>query len=342
MMHKKLLLVKMSSLGDLLHTMPAVTDALLNNPDLKVDWLCEAPFVNIARLHQGVSVIRHDRLHWKQHRLSPTTLKEQWAFYKDLRANKYDLVIDAQGRIKSARVGWLSGAPVHGLDKNSATDPVTSFYYKKSYSLSKHMNSVDRARQLFGQALGYQPSGLPDFGIKASHLAPCPSEYQGQLIFFHGTTWSSKHWPDSQWLELMALAKHQAQRVLLPWGNEREKERAEKLVVESGWGTVLPKMNLWDLSGVIAQSSGAVGVDTGLMHVAAAMMVPTVSIFGSTSIKLTGSQGRYVDNIQSNFQCSPCGMKECPVQVDGSPPCYTEISASLVWKQLESLKKENK
>ncbi|SEQ91939.1 heptosyltransferase-1 [Amphritea atlantica] len=336
-MMKKILLVKMSSLGDLLHTMPAVTDALANIEGLKIDWLCEEPFVDIARLHPGVNVIPHGRLRWKKRRFALETLTEQYHFYKALRQTKYDLVIDAQGRIKSARVGWLSGAPVCGPDKYSATDPETRVFYKQGISTLSVTNAVDKVRLLFSRALDYELAGDACFGIEAGKLASCPENWQGKYVFFHGTTWQSKHWPEREWIRLLELAKKREKGVLLPWANEEERLRAERIVSQAGWGEILPKMSLWDLCGIIARSNGAVGVDTGLMHVAAAMGIPTVSVFGSTSVALTGAQGNNVTNLQAQYECSPCKEKCCPRLEEGEPPCYSSLPGDFVWQQLQNL-----
>ncbi|MCY0966365.1 glycosyltransferase family 9 protein [Parathalassolituus penaei] len=131
--------------------------------------------------------------------------------------------------------------------------------------------------------------------------------------------------------------REKQERGLLPWGNADEHAMAEHLVAAAHRGTVLPRMNLWDLSGVIAQASGAVDVDTGLMHVAASMVVPTVSIFGSTSVALTGAMGARVVNLHADYECSPCRLKICPKLQGGSPTCYGELGFSKVWSQLMNL-----
>ncbi len=327
---KRILIIKMSALGDILHTLPAVTDALKANPDICFDWLCEQPFMDVARLHPAVrQVIGHPRLRWKKNRWSMQTLREQLSFYKALRHEKYDLVIDAQGRIKSARVGWLSGSPVVGLDKDSATDSETRLFYRQGYNVPRDMNAVERVRKLFAQALGYQYQGEPDFGIQGHRLDNAFPEYTGAWICFHGTTWASKHWPEANWIDLLAQAKQEQQMVLLPWGSEQERQRAERLTTEAQWGVVLPKLSLWQLSGIISRCAAAVGVDTGLMHIAAACGVPTVSVFGSTSIALTAAHGERVINLASSYSCSPCLKKVCPLNEE-SPPCYAELNATRV------------
>lgn len=337
---KRVLIIKMSALGDILHTLPAITDALKADPEICFDWLCEEPFMDIARLHPAVNkVIGHGRLRWKKQRLAGATLKEQLAFYRHLRREKYDLVIDAQGRIKSARVGWLTGAPVVGLDKLSATDPETRWLYRKGYPVPRDMNAVERVRSLFSQALGYEISGEPDFGIRADKLDQSVTTDGSRWIFFHGTTWASKHWPEENWVDLLLLAKQEQQQVLLPWGNDNEKSRAERLVDAAQWGTVLPKMTLWQLSGLISRCEAAVGVDTGLMHIAAACGVPTVSLFGSTSVTLTGAKGKQVINLASSYECSPCLKKVCPLN-ENSPPCYAELNAQRVRETIRELVKK--
>jgi len=334
----KILIVKMSALGDILHTLPAVTEALKADPDLIIDWLCEEPFSDIARLHPGIQqVIPHGRLRWKKQRLAMATLKEQWSFYRWLREQDYDLVIDAQGRIKSARVAWLSGAPVVGVDSNCATDSETRFFYKTGYSVSAS-NAIDKTRQLFSQALNHPMSGAADFGIDINALDECPEQWKNHLVFLHGTTWDSKHWPEEYWVELLKLAKQADKKVLLPWGSTKEQDRAQRLVDKAGWGEVLPKCSLWKLSSIIAHSSGAVGVDTGLMHVAAGIGIPTVSIFGSTSVVLTGAMGKQVTNLQSSYECSPCRLKQCPkLNRQDIPPCYGYLSAQYVFDALMKL-----
>ncbi|WP_430460513.1 lipopolysaccharide heptosyltransferase I [Thalassolituus sp. LLYu03] len=334
---KRVLVIKMSALGDILHTLPAVSDALRAYPDIQFDWLCEEPLMDVAKLHSSVAnVIGHGRLRWKKSRLSLATLKEQFTFYRSLRRNRYDLVIDAQGRVKSARVGWLTGAPVVGLDQHSATDTETRWFYSKGYPVPRDMNAIERVRSLFAQALNYSYSGEPDFGIDHERLDPCLPELSGAWIFLHGTTWASKHWPESQWIELLKIARREQKPVLLPWGSDTEKTRAERMVDAAEWGIVLPKMRLWQLSGLISRCEATVGVDTGLMHIAAACGVPTVSIFGSTSVALTGAMGHLVKNLSSEFECSPCLKKNCPLN-EKSPPCYQELSAQRVRDAINQL-----
>lgn len=336
-MPTRVLIVKMSALGDILHTLPALTDAVRAIPGIEFDWICEEPFKDIARLHPAVKqVFPHGRLRWKKKRLAKETLAEQFSYYRHIRQTPYDLIIDAQGRIKSARVGWLCKGTLVGLDKHSATDGETSIFYRQGYPVPRKMNAVERVRLLFAQALNYELNGEPDFGVRAELLNQEFPEHSGKLIFFHGTTWQSKHWPEQKWLNLLALAKGADKPVILPWGNAIEKERAQRLTEQADWGEVLEKMNLWQLSGVISRCEAAVGVDTGLMHVAAATGIPTISIFGSTSVELTGACGSQVTNLDaSSYECSPCLKQVCRINTD-MPPCYDDIPADRVWNNLQT------
>lgn len=340
-MARQILIIKMSALGDVLHTLPALTDACRHFPDIRFDWVCEEPFSDVARLHPAVRhIYPHGRLRWKKKRIAIRTLREQLAYYRKLRQCDYDTIIDAQGRIKSARVGWLCKGRLVGLDKTSATDAETACFYKQGFHVPRSMNAVERIRQLFAQALGYRDPiseyDPPCFGIDSAALSQGYDNYQSSLIFFHGTTWDSKHWPEPSWADILDIARQKAVSVVLPWGNDIEKRRAEKLVKQVGWGDVLPRLSLWELFGVISRCDGAIGVDTGLMHVSAAIGIPTVSVFGSTSVNLTGACGQQVENMASSYHCSPCLKQVCSINAE-KPPCYDELLPSLVWQTLQGL-----
>lgn len=336
-----ILIVKMSSFGDLIHTLPAITDASRALPGIRFDWVCEEPFRDVPRLHPQVEkVFCHGRLRWRKKRMARATLKEQYHFYKTLRESGYDAIIDAQGRVKSAKVSWLAKGPAYGLDKFSATDTETRFFYNHVFSIPKSVNATERIRILFARSLKYSLQGKADFGVKQSRLCSDYPEFAGSLILFHGTTWDSKYWLESEWIELISLARQRNIDVLLPWGNQKEQHLATRLTQQAGWGTVLPKLSIWELAGITSRCRGAIGVDTGLMHLAAAIGTPTVAIFGSTSTRLTGAHGDKVVNLQSSLACSPCMKKICPLTDNDRPPCYLKVPAHKVWETLSTLIKE--
>ena len=160
------LLVRLSSMGDLIHTLPAITDLARHRPDVQLDWLCEAAFADIARLHPFIHRVHEMRWrHWRKHLFQAATRQQIRSLQRTLKAAHYDRVLDSQGLIKSALFAQFAAAPVHGLDKHSAREPLAALFYQHRYPVAKDQPAVERNRQLFAQAFGYSPQGAPDFGI---------------------------------------------------------------------------------------------------------------------------------------------------------------------------------
>jgi heptosyltransferase-1 len=161
-------------------------------------------------------------------------------------------------------------------------------------------------------------------------------------MLFHGTTWASKHLPDNLWREIADLASDDGYRVMLAWGNEVERQRAQWIATDRPDVTVLERTTLTDLARTIAGVSGAIAVDTGLGHMAAALGIPCVSVYGSTDSTLTGAVGSHQSLIQSRYACSPCLLKQCPKLTETvlNPPCYNasaanpKLSAAAIWQTL--------
>jgi heptosyltransferase-1 len=152
----------------------------------------------------------------------------------------------------------------------------------------------------------------------------------------HGTTWDTKLWPESYWCDLARLTVESGRKVVLPWGNDEEKSRAERIASDIDGVEVLPKMGLNALNAYLAHAQAVVGVDTGLSHVVAALEVPSVAIYGATDAVLTGVLGPKVDVLSSALACAPCLSKQCthPDRNDGNPvqpPCYRSIAPQRVF-----------
>jgi len=170
------LLVRLSSMGDLIHTLPAITDLARHRPDVQLDWLCEAAFADIARLHPFIRRVHEMRWrYWRKHLFQAATRQDIRRLQRSLKAAQYDRVLDSQGLIKSALFANFATAPVHGLDKHSAREPLAALFYQHRYPVAKDQPAVERNRQLFAQAFGYTPQGTPDFGIAI------PAEAAGSL-----------------------------------------------------------------------------------------------------------------------------------------------------------------
>jgi heptosyltransferase-1 len=330
------LIIKTSSLGDVLHTLPAVTDAAIHVPGIRFDWVVEETFVEVPGWHAAVDgVIAVAIRRWKRRPFHVLRLGEPQAAVKQLRKQKYDRIIDAQGLVKSAVISRFARGPRYGLDRSSAREPLAARAYNRAFPIPRQQHAVARVRQLFAAALGYEtPMTRPDYGIRERFAA---QQRQSCLVFLHGTTWSTKHWPDAYWVELAAMAVANGLQVKIPWGNAAERQRAEKIAAVHRGVEVLPRMQLGELAAVIARASGVVGVDTGLVHLAAALGTPCVTLYGATDPGLIGTVGDAQVHLQASFPCAPCHERKCSYRGAAGvfPACYGDLPPARVWQTLD-------
>lgn len=292
---KRVLIVKTSSMGDVLHTLPALTDAINVYPDIRFDWAVEEGFAQIPSWHQAVdTVIPVAIRRWRKNWFSAPIRAERAQFRQTIQAHHYDAVIDAQGLLKSALlVTRYAKGTKHGYSRQSAREPLASFFYDIRHDVSKKMHAVERIRQLFALSLNYPiPQSQGDYGI-AQHFLSLPSfDERPYLVFLHATTRDEKHWLESHWRELIALLADSGLRIKLPWGAEHEHQRAIRLANDFDYVDVLPKMSLAEVAQVIAGAKSVVSVDTGLSHLTAALDKPNITLFGPTDPGLIGGYGK--------------------------------------------------
>ncbi len=350
----RVLIVKTSSMGDVIHTLPALTDAGKIFPDITFDWVVEESFAEIPGWHPLVkNVIPMAWRRWRKNLLSKQTFQEWRQFQKKLRATHYDLIIDAQGLLKSAVITCIAKGARHGLDWQSAREPLSSIFYQNTYPVLRAQHAITRVRALFSQALQYTlPNTVPDYGIDRKKLAGENSE-SPYLIFLHGTTWSTKHWPEEYWKDLAKRVNEAGFKVKLPWGNAAEHERASRIAASTAHAEVLPRLNLAGIAKILAGAKAIVAVDTGLCHLAAALDVPTISLYGPTDPALSGALGQSQTHLSANFPCAPCFGKTCTYRSNGgaspSPPsdfksglaadaiCFTSLAPAVVWGALSAV-----
>ncbi|HGO5815944.1 TPA: lipopolysaccharide heptosyltransferase RfaC [Mannheimia haemolytica] len=290
----KILIVKTSSMGDVLHTLPALTDMQNAIPDLKVDWVVEENFAEIPAWHSAVNnVIPVAIRRWRQNLCQRQTWVEWQQFLKQLKREQYDAVIDAQGLIKSAvLVTRQANGKKFGYDKNSAREGLSSLFYDEKFDIPYQQHAVERIRKLCAKSLGYAlPEEQGDYRI-AQHFAKNPTKTTAYIMLIHATTRADKHWQEAYWAELLQTLDKFNIEVRLPWGNQTEKERAERLAKVANNVTVLPKMSLTDIANQLAGAKAVVSVDTGLSHLAAALDKPNVILYGATDPKLIGAYGK--------------------------------------------------
>lgn len=328
----KVLIVKTSSLGDVIHTLPALTDAQNVYPTIQFDWIIEPAFAEIPTWHASVQrVFSAPFRRWRKN-IKGALQGEFQSFVKQLRMTSYDAIIDAQGLLKSALITRLAKGSRLGFNWQSAREPIASFFYQKRYQVATHQHALTRIRQLFAMALHYPlPVSPANYGLSYSHQA-----IENQILFLHGTTWPTKHWPQAYWQELARYATQAGFNVLLPWGNTQEYKRAQYIQQKNPKIAVLPALSLTQLARLISQVKGVVALDTGLTHLAAALNVPTLSLYGPTDRHKTGPIGLAQYPIQAPLACAPCFARTCrqAPALSLKPPCLQAIMPAQIWQQL--------
>ena len=341
-----ILFVKLTSMGDLIHALPALTDASRAIPNISFDWVIDKNFSEVALWHPAVkNIIPTAHRKWRKNFYQSLKNGEISQFLTALRKEKYDLVIDGQSSLKSAIAMLLSRGPRHGLDKKSARESwVSSIAYQKTYFVDKDMHAIKRLRLLFAQILQYPyPDTQPDYGITdypfPSLKIDLPTPY---LVFVHNASWSSKLWPESHWHQLIEYAAQDGLNVLLPWGNASEKQRAEKIAAGHSNTYVLPFCTLSEQAKILKGSKGAVCSDTGLSHLAAALNVPAVTFYGSTNVKLIGTTGLHQQHLISSFPCTLCYKYDCNYgnETHTEPLCLAAIKPEIVWNSFKQIMTE--
>jgi heptosyltransferase-1 len=289
----RVLLVKTSSLGDVVHNLPVIADILAHRPAAEFDWVVEEPFADIPRLHPRVErVIPVALRRWRRSLHRAAIWREISVVRRALRAQPYDLVLDTQGLVKSALLAKLAHGPVHGQDRGTAREPFAASFYDCAHHIARGRHAVVRNRELAARAFGYPlPGTPPDYGIRAP-ADPLPVELPRDcVVCLHGTSRDSKLWPEAHWIELSRGLLARGVTPLLAWGSEIERARAERIAAAAS-ARVLPRLAIRDLAAVLGHARGVVGVDSGLTHLAVALDRPTVAIYTDTDPLLTGVHPR--------------------------------------------------
>ncbi len=286
----RLLIVKTSSLGDVIHNLPVLADILAQHPDMHFDWVVEESFADIPALHPAVSAVIPVALRrWRKKPFSGATWCEMSAFRKRLQQVPYDLILDTQGLLKSALIACAARGVRHGQNRQSAREPLAALLYDHRHEVPRGGHAVVRNRQLAALALGYPlPQSPPDYGIRAPELLPALALPDLYIVALHATSRDSKLWPEMHWVTLGRQLAEQEIHLLLPWGNDKERQRAQAIAALVPQSVVLPHLRLSALASILAGARAAVGVDTGLVHLAVALGVPTVAIYTDTDPQLTG------------------------------------------------------
>ncbi|VCL20716.1 heptosyltransferase I [Burkholderia pseudomallei] len=298
---QKILIVRVSSLGDVVHNMPVIADIRRRHPDAQIDWLVEEGFADLVRLVDGVrDVLPFSLRRWRKRLSASQTWREIRAFRRRLAEERYDLVIDCQGLIKTAWVASWARGPLVGL--GNRTDgagyewPVR-FFYDRRVPIAPRTHVVERSRQLVAAALG-APAPAPgepiDFGLDTHGAARALAALDLNLpvpyvVFVHATSRADKQWPDEAWTGLGEALVRRGASLVLPWGSDAERATSERLAKAFGAAAIVPpKLSLPAVVGLVDGAAATVGVDTGLVHIAAALKRPTVELYNFATAWRTG------------------------------------------------------
>ena len=283
-----ILLIKTSSLGDVVHNFPIVTDIRSHFPAARIDWVVEENFAALPALHQDVQevipvALRRWRKSWW------TSREEVRAACRNLRTRHYDVALDTQGLLKSALIARCAQTTRCGLAWGSAREPLASLLYSRRFSVARDQHAVERNRQLAGLALGYQPEGAADYGIRPPAIArPAWLAAGAYAVLLHATSRADKLWDEANWIALGSYLHERNIRCALPWGSAAEQARSLRLAAAIPDAVVPPRLNLNEAAALLGGARAVIGVDTGLAHLAAALGVPTVGIYTATDPALTG------------------------------------------------------
>ncbi|HJV84054.1 MAG TPA: lipopolysaccharide heptosyltransferase I [Noviherbaspirillum sp.] len=320
-----ILLVRVSSLGDVVHNMPMVADILRHFPDAHIDWVVEESYVNLVKLNSGVrEVIPFALRRWRKSLLSAPTRAEMRAFVRRLRAQAYNYVFDTQGLLKTGIVMQLArlapGGKRVGLangTEGSGYEGASRIFHSMSVPVDLRTHGVLRGRLVAAAALGYPVNTPADFMLREPDFPQAPAWLPDvpYAAFFHATARAAKQWAPANWIETARLLHARGMPVLLAWGSDAERQAAQQLAEQMPNARVLPKLSMMEAVLFARRAALAIGVDTGLTHIAAAYNRPTIELYcDSPRWKTEGDWSPNIINLGDQ----------------GSPPDVAQVEAAIM------------
>ena len=334
----KILLVKLSSMGDIFHTYPAISDLQRQFPEAELTWLVDTSFKKIAGWHPFVKHLIDVPLRKIKKEGRGTNQKELTAALESISENDYDYVIDAQGLLKSAWLARKANGSRHGYGWSSAREPIASLFYRHKHRITKDAHAVDRTRQLFASALGYDSQSLKFHGLTVHQWPQLNASSADYGLIFPGTTWATKHWVPDYWFQFCEQVSSDM-TIWVGWGSPDEQEFATELTRRfEHVNTFDHWLSLEDMAAWIAHAKWVVGVDTGFVHLASAMERPTVGIYGPTDPAKCGVLGPNNINANVSLACMPCHKKRCTNPGPaGRPKCMEQLTSQQIVTHLRSI-----
>ena len=285
---RRILFVKTSSLGDVVHHGPAVSDAARHLPGAEIHWVVEEPFAEVAAMHAaGRRVIPVAVRRWRTGLWRPSVLREMLRFRGALAAERYDAVVDTQALLKSALIAACARGTRHGMDRASAREPLAARLYDVRHAVPRPLHAVERNRRLAAAALGYPLKGPCEYGFSADGREPL-GVAGPYAVFLSMTSREDKLWQEANWVQ---LGTRMPSQVVLPWGSDAEQARARRIASGIPGAVVPRRMTLAELGALFVRAQRVVGLDTGLTHLAAALGARTLGIYCGSDVVLTGLYG---------------------------------------------------
>ncbi|MGH8802985.1 MAG: lipopolysaccharide heptosyltransferase I [Casimicrobiaceae bacterium] len=282
------LVVRPSSLGDVVYALAVATDVRRARPDLAVDWVVEAGFVPLVSMCTEVrDIIPFNLRCWRGAPFAARTRHELRTFVHHLRATRYTAILDLQEQVKGALVARLARGPRHGFDRASIREPLATFGDDIHHRVSRDLHFVARVRALAGAALGYRVQGPPAWKL-APPASSCAMPSRPYAMLLHGTSRAEKLWPEGDWRALIGCCAGAGLACVLPWGDAAEEARSRRLAAGFELAVVPPRLSIPEAATMLVHSRLAVGVDTGFTHLAAALGTSTLAIFCATDRRRHG------------------------------------------------------
>ena len=281
----KVAIVKLSAMGDIIHAMVALQYIKKSNPDLQIDWIVEQGFAAVLEGNPHIDNILPVNL--------KAIKKDRFKIFQEIKRvkkyaqNHYDLVIDAQGLLKSAVTAKLLGKNRAGFSKGSIREGIASYFYSQKVEIAYDANTIDRNAKVMSEPLGIEMTKQmildkePFLFYKDAEVLSELSREKKNIIFVIGSTWESRNYPKEKFVQ---IADALEQNVLVAWGSEEERVKAEWIEKNSKYARALAKINLNALKAIIGKSDLLIGNDTGPTHMAWGLNVPSITIFGPTPI----------------------------------------------------------
>lgn len=323
----RILIVKMSALGDIIHALPVLDYLRQAAPGVEIDWVVEEQNKNILEGHPLIrNLISINTRAWRKGPFSANTFREIGAIIGQLRSESYDAVFDLQGNIKSGIITWLTGVSKrYGFDRNGVRESLNLISTNHHIELRTGDHHIsNRSLRIVSSAFDKDYTSF----VITSHIQTGPEDEQAveellhtipgkpYVLFHTGTTWETKKWHQEGWLELgrLMLEKFPKVSILFSWGNEQERDEAQALASDLGSRAVLlPRLSLKNFCALLKRMDLAVGGDTGPIHIAAAVGTPTVSFYRATDALRNAPQGPNHLTLQSSMHCTKCLKRSCPI-----------------------------